>query len=354
MNLKVGIAGLRRGRSFYNVFRSRKDSEIAAVCDSVEERTESFAREHHISKACTDYGDFLKEDLDAVVVATPLPFHAQHVIAALESGKHVLSEVPAGYTLEECERIVWTVERTKRTYMLAENACYFAFIQTWRELIKQGRLGRIVYAEAEYIHDCRSLMAGRDEPGKHTWRASLPPIHYCTHSLGPILDLLGEDRCVSVSGLSTGSNVAPELGVIDMEVGLFEMASGAVVKILCGFSIVREPPMNWYTVYGTKGTLESARCGWDKSKGYFEDIPNLQDMIPYPLGINHTKTPPEATAGGHGTTEYFMVDDFVRAVLEGTPPPIDVYRAMDFTVPGICAHRSAELGGKRIEVPEYR
>ena len=354
MSLKVGIVGLRRGRSFYNVFRPRKDSEVAAVCDVDEERAEAFAREQRIPRTHTDYGEFLQEDLDAVVVATPLPYHAEHVVHALESGKHVLSEVPAAYTLEECERIVRTVERTKRTYMLAENACYFAFIQTWRHMIEQGRLGRIIYAEAEYVHDCRSLMVDRDEAGKRTWRASLPPIHYCTHSLGPILYLLGEDRCVSVSGLSTGCHVAPELEAIDMEVGLFEMASGAVVKILCGFSIVREPPMNWYTVYGTKGTLESARCRWDKVKGYFEDIPNLQDMIPYPLGVSHTKTPPEATAGGHGTTEYFMVDDFVRAVLEGTKPPIDVYRAMDFTVPGICAHRSAQLGGKRIEVPDYR
>ncbi|MCD6335343.1 MAG: Gfo/Idh/MocA family oxidoreductase [Candidatus Latescibacteria bacterium] len=69
MNLKVGIAGLRRGHSFYNVFRPRKDSEVVAVCDSVEERTEAFAREHHIPKAYTEYEEFLKEDLDAVVVA---------------------------------------------------------------------------------------------------------------------------------------------------------------------------------------------------------------------------------------------------------------------------------------------
>ena len=87
----------------------------------------------------------------------------------------------------------------------------------------------------------------RDAQGRLTWRAQLPPIHYCTHELGPLLKLLaashnGErDRCVWAVGLPTGRNVAPDLGVIDLEVGLFRTARGAVLNVLCAFSIGREP-----------------------------------------------------------------------------------------------------------------
>ena len=79
----------------------------------------------------------------------------------------------------------------------------------------------------------------------------MPPIQYCTHSLGPLLFLM-DDRCIAATGLNPGSNIAPDLGVIDLEVGLFQMESGAVVKILCGFSIERHPAFHWYVVYGTK------------------------------------------------------------------------------------------------------
>ena len=59
-------------------------------------------------------------------------------------------------------------------------------------------------------------------------------------------------------------------------------------------------------------------------------------------------------AGGHGTSEYFMVDDFVRCILDDTKPAIDVYEGLDYTAPGICAHLSAEQGGKAVEVPDFR
>ena len=61
----------------------------------------------------TSYEEFLRHDLDIVVICTEMPQHAEHTIAALEGGKHVLCEVPAAYTLSECEAVVQTVEKTR-------------------------------------------------------------------------------------------------------------------------------------------------------------------------------------------------------------------------------------------------
>ena len=180
------------------------------------------------------------------------------------------------------------------------------------------------------VKSCRALMKDRDGPGQPTWRASLPPIQYCTHSLGPILYLMN-DRCVKAVGLHTGCNVAPDLGAIDMEIGVFKTEKGAVVKILCGFSIAREPTLLWYMVYGTKGCIEGPRCGWDKFKGYLEDIPSLQDMASYPFSTTYAKASPED----------FLAEGFVKSIIEDAKPPIDVYEAMDYTAPGICTHLSA-------------
>jgi len=350
MKLKVGVAGLRRGVSLLNMFSHHPQAEVVAVCDVDADRANSVAREHNIRSAYDDYASFVQQDLDAIVVATPATHHAEHAIAALRHGKHVLSEVPAAWTLEECAALVRAVEETGQKYMLAENVCYFPHIEAYRQAVANGKLGTVFYAEAEYVHDCRSLM--RNPDGSLTWRAGMPPIHYCTHSLGPILFILN-DRCVSASGLHTGCHVAPELGAIDMEVGIFKLASGAVVKILCGFSVVREPAMHWYCLYGTAGCLETGRGPGEPAKGYFAAEAEA-GMQRDPIPVRPREAPPEARLGGHGTSEYFLVHDFVASILNDTPPPIDVYTGMDYTAPGICAHRSAEAGGEAVEVPNFR
>jgi len=359
MSLKVGVVGLRRGGSFVSVFNNRPDSKVTAVCDLNEDRAKSFAEAHGVESWFTSYDEMLSSDLDAVVVATPAPLHTQNAVTALQAGKHVLSEVPAVYDLAEAPKLVAAVRESGRKYMFAENMNYMAFVQSFDSIVKQGRIGELYYAEAEYIHNCQSLMTGRDDgvTGSSaegpTWRASMPPIHYCTHSLGPVLQIM-DDRIVTAVGMHTGPRIGKATNTIDMEVGIFKTAKGNVIKVTCGFYVAREPSFHYFSLYGTEGVLESPRGGYDGFKANFHDIPNLQGMVQLPLSWTHTNMPPEAHAGGHGTSEYLMINDFVRAVLDDTKPAIDIHFGLDMTLPGICAHMSAESGSAPVEVPDPR
>ena len=49
-----------------------------------------------------------------------------------------------------------------------------------------------------------------------------------------------------------------------------------------------------------------------------------------------------------------MVRDFIAAVEQGTQPPIDVVRSVDFTLPGILAHEAAMRGGVWLDVPQFQ
>ena len=347
--LKVGVIGLHRGLSLLRVFALQKDIQVVAACDINEERAASVKDQMGLEAAYADYDEFLGHDMDIVVVATPLPFHVSNSIAALESGKHVLCEVPAANSIEECKLLAKAVEKNKSKYMLAENCCYWYFVEKWREIAADGRIGKPIYAEAEYVHDCRNIM--RDSDGRLTWRASMPPIQYCTHSLGPILSVIN-DRCVSAVGMNTGVNIAPELGAIDMEVGLFRTENGAVIKILCGFSVEREPAFHYYSIYGTEGCLETVRST-DKNIAYFRDT-SSRGMTELPYTRNHPKASRSATVGGHGTCEYFMVNAFIESIVNDTKPPIDVYEGLDYSLPGLCAHISAQQNGKVVDIPDLR
>ena len=49
-----------------------------------------------------------------------------------------------------------------------------------------------------------------------------------------------------------------------------------------------------------------------------------------------------------------MVGEFVASLVDGTPPPLDVYRSLEFVLPGLIAHQSALQGGVKLEVPDLR
>ena len=352
----VGIVGLSRGRGFVNVFSAHPRVEVTAVCDVDEEKLSQTGQAFNLpeSRQFTSFDDFLDAPMDIVMIATPIRFHAEQTIRSVESGRHVLCEQTAAYTLEECEAIVEAVKRTGMTYMMAENYCYFHYIREWKKRIEAGKLGKIFYAEGEYIHEIIHLLVD-PETGQYRWRHERPPIWYCAHTLGPILMLM-DDRIVSACGLTSGFTKMPQysdqLGFLDIEVGLFRTEKDAIVKILRS-QVASRPHMVWYSLYGTNGHLENQR---DRGDGLYyveEEMDKHEGGEPFPCPIVDPNAPEEAKRGGHGTSEYYMIRDFLDAIEEGIRPPIDVIRSMDFTVPGIIAHESAMRGGEWMDVPVF-
>ncbi len=357
--LKLGLVGCRRGKGIVKVFGAHPRVEVAALCDLDEQATAELGTAFGLpaDRLYTDYDEFLTAPLDAVIIATPISCHSEHTVKALKAGKHVLCEQTMAYTVEECAQVVEAVKASGLTYMMAENYCYFHYVREWQKLVAAGELGEICYAEGEYLHEIIRLL--RDpETGEYCWRHERPPIWYCAHTLGPIL-LLMDDRIVEACGLTSGFKRMPEysdhLGFLDFEVGLFKTEKGAVVKILRSQTVAR-PHVVWYSLHGTKGHLENSRFDKLSSQGlcYVEGEMNKKDggkLIDCPTV--DPDAPEEAKSGGHGTSEYYMIRDFLDAVDSGKRPPIDVIRAADWTVPGLIAHQSAMAGGKWMDVPRF-
>lgn len=352
MALRVGVAGLRRGVGLARIVDILGETDLVALCDVNEETLNRVGDQFPKAKRFVDYADMLGHGLDAVVVATPIPVHREQTVMALEAGAHVLQEVTLADSVDNCRQIVRAVEaHPKQKFMLAENCCYWSHILSWTEMWRRGLCGDLIYAEAEYVHDIRSLT--RNPDGTPTWRASRPPIVYCTHSLGPIVKITGA-KPVSVCGLHTGGKMEPELGTfLDFEVGIIQTQDHSVIKILRGQGMHREPAFHYYSIYGTKGTLETSRPPEpQQTNAYLEAVPNVHNMLQIPLTTDVPGAPREATAGGHGTCEYYMVKDFVNCILNDTKPPIDVYMAWSLSVTGLLAHESAVNGGTPMVIPD--
>lgn len=351
-DLRCGVAGLGRGQAFVSAFNEIEACVMVAVCN----RSPSALDAYPDLVTHTDYGEFLKEDLDIVAVVTPGPVHAEQSIQALEAGCHVICETPNVYSLDEAKSVIAAVKASGKKYMLAENYIWMGWVIELKKKIDDGLLGEIIYAEGEYSHDCRDIMLLND--GKYipykdrdrypnavkSWRATdFPPLVYVSHTLGPLLYLM-QDRVVTAIGHSTGTKVTPDLGTIDLEAALLTTAKGAVIRLTNGFTIPH--PMGFlYKLVGTKGTFQFMLPG--KQAFFYSDAEDS--------GGNWQTI--ELTFGdrpdGRPNTEA-MLEDFVRSIQNDTAEPLDVYRSIEMVLPGLLAHESAMQNGIKVDVPDLR
>jgi len=256
--------------------------------------------------------------------------------------------------VEGAKTLVNAVRRSDRTYFFGENACYGLWAKAWRRLVAEGRIGEPQYMEGEYIHDLSGNFR-RDD--RYTWRATeLDPIRYCTHETGPILDILN-DRVALAVGMGTSSKKLPGKPVDDMQVALFKTVKGVTIKELTAFAVNRPHEMHYFSLYGSKGMLETTRSGHHKTirtLARLDGMEDCEDLMELPLGDSVDTAVPLGGRSESGSIERAMLDDFFACIRDKKPATIDVYRGLDYTLPGIIAVESIKRGSIPLEVPDPR
>jgi predicted dehydrogenase len=354
--IRLGIWGLGRGLSFYATCKFL-NIDVVAGCDYNEHMRRRFLEANPGAFASADADEFLKQDFDAVLLATFFVNHAGDAIRCLRAGKHVMSEVASFFSLAEGVRLVEEVERSGLIYNQAENYPFSAanmyLARKWRE----GLFGDLMYAEYEYVHECRSLCytyidGVPIEPGDavHSWRSWLNFHYYCTHSLGPIMVITGTrpTRVAALPGKQhlSGYLVPGPVGMGGIAPALINMDNGAVVRNLMGATT---NDSHLQRLWGTLGSAElgvgkplQLRLGGSGMSPKLEVIPKWDSM-----GELAAKT-------GHGGGDFWTLYYFARQIFTGAKAPFDIYSACDVTIPGILAYRSSLEDGQPYAVPDFR
>ena len=124
--VKVGVVGVGRGTSMMRYCECSGNAEIVAICDNWEQGLKDKLAELNDKNITgyTSYDEFLKHDMDVVVLANFATEHAPFAIKAMNAGKHVISEVLPCQTLKEAVELIETVERTGKEYLYLENYCF--------------------------------------------------------------------------------------------------------------------------------------------------------------------------------------------------------------------------------------
>lgn len=105
------------------------------------------------------------DDVDIVDVCTPGHLHAEVALAALAAGKHVLVEKPLANSVAECEALVAAAADSPGRAMLGFNYRRVPALALARELVREGRIGRVQQVRLSYLQDWLS-----DPQAPMTWR----------------------------------------------------------------------------------------------------------------------------------------------------------------------------------------
>ncbi|MBO5763298.1 MAG: Gfo/Idh/MocA family oxidoreductase, partial [Lentisphaeria bacterium] len=355
--IKMGIWGLGRGQSFLNSAKAL-NIDVVAGCDIHPEMRARFQQNVPDAFLTDKEDEFLAQDFDVVLIATYLKDHAKHTIKALEAGKHVLCEVTSFYTVAEGVQVIEAVEKSGKIYNLLENYPFTKPNLYLKKLWDDGMFGEFQYAEFEYAHEARILLYAYNTPGEslpvepgytvHNWRAGLNYHYYCTHSLGPIMQITGR-RPVKVSAFPCDIHLPGMLQDIPRQSfcpSMIQMDNGGLVRNLMASSTndYHFGERLWGTLAGAEKITDDLRIRvGGAGGGHMLDIqpewPELGEL---------------ASSTGHGGGDFWELYYFARQFFTGEPAPWDIYSAADVTLAGIMAVESASKGGIPLEIPDLR
>lgn len=360
--IKVGIAGTR-GLSALQGLQSISDVEITAMCDLDEDHLNEAADKIGVEKRFRIFEDMLESDIDAVLIATPMQCHVPQAIAALEAGKHVMSEVTAGVTMDELFWLCETVEKYKKVYMFGENYIYTPAVQMVKNMVKAGVFGTPYYAEGMYLHNIadRFVYPNGKVSWRSYWQCGKRGNFYPTHSVGPVMQWFPEDRITEISTYSPG--VRNDLG-LKQDSGTTTMcrtANGNLLNIRVDCMSPRPHNMHTFQLQGTNGIYQSkiAEDDYDRISLLGEDNPlhNMHwerlDKFREYLPERYKNATEEQLSAGHDGGDFFIVEDFINAVRTNTQPELDVYKACEWTAVGLLSELSVVNNGKTMQVPNF-
>ena len=385
--VRVGVVGVgNRGSAILHTLLSLPGVTVPAVCDidpAAATRAQDMVekaggnRPQAYTAGERDFDSLCgRDDLDAVVTATPWEWHTPVMLSAMRAGKYGGTEVPAALSLQDCWDLVKTSEATGKPCMMLENVNYFENVLALMRMAREGVLGELLHFEAGYQHDCRYLYF--TDSGGLTWRgrhlAEMNGNLYPTHAIGPIAwwgNVNRGDRFVSLSSVSTKSRglkayaaakfgpehplAKQEYAMGDVNTTLLRTEKGLTVTLY--FDMCTPRPYDLiFRVQGTNGL-----CMVGNDKAYIDKMSPEKDawepFAPYVKKYAHPLwNDLEAAAvknGGHGGGDYIVLQQFVESVRRGTQTPQDVYDAATWSAIVPLSMDSVSKKGALVEFPDF-
>ncbi len=373
--LRIGVIGVSgRGVMVKSMHRPEGEAVVVAGADIYQEFAPKF-HEFYGDDAffTTDYRRLLeRDDIDAVVVTSPDPYHAEHAIAALEAGKHVYCEKPLAITVADCDRILKAYLDSGKHLMMGFNMRYMNIFRTMKDIVDAGTIGEI---KAVWV---RHFVGSGGKWYYHDWHANrrkstslllqkashdFDMIHWITGrwtskvaAFGS-LDFFGGDKPDTLECPDCPEKhecpeyqewphhqfccFRKEVDVEDNSVVIMELEHGLKATYTqCHFT-----PDYWrnYVFIGTEGRMENL----DDSTSV---IVKTRRSSKWKNLSDRTYTVKKAE-GGHGGSDTSITQGFIDLLLTGKQPVSSPLAGRMSVAVGCAAAESMRAGGQLVQIP---
>ena len=152
--LRVGIIGYGYwGPNLVRNFQEFDGSVVTMVTDLNADRLKLVRNRYSTMKTTVEHRElFDSDEVDAVVVATPVHTHFDLAMAALQAGKHVLVEKPLTQTSEQARTLIAEARRRSLVLMVDHTFIYTGAVRKLREMVSGGELGNIYYYDSRRVN----------------------------------------------------------------------------------------------------------------------------------------------------------------------------------------------------------
>ncbi|MCJ8009923.1 Gfo/Idh/MocA family protein [Lederbergia wuyishanensis] len=322
MAMKVGVIGAGSISEFHlKAYMNNPDVELYAICDLNEERAKEKAAKYGIKFVHTNYEEMLQDpELEAVSVCTWNNTHAPISIAALNAGKHVLSEKPLCKTVDEALRVEEAVKKSNKVFQIGYVRRYEPSTNVLKSFIDSGDLGEIYYAKASYIRRLGNpggWFADKERSGGG------PLIDLGVHIIDICWYLMGKPKVKSVSGnvyqkLGNRSNIQNlsfyKAADYDPNVNTVEDMANALVRFENGASIFVDVS---FTAHAKKDEISLKLYG---DKGGAEVDPNLVIMSEKHDTILNTEPQVDPISADYAVPFQNEINHFIECCKTGNRP----------------------------------
>ena len=230
--MRICVAGAAGafGTKHLDALSAIEDVKVTSIMGVEADNIHEFANERGIPHASTDLDECLsRDDVDAVILATPTQLHAEQVIKCLKAGKHVMTEIPMADNLADAEELVRLQQETGLVAMVDHVRRFNPSHQWVHNRIKAGELN-IQQMDVQTYFFRRTNMNALGKP--RSWTDHLLWHHAC-HTVDLFIYQTGEVP-TEVFGLQGPKH--PELGIaMDMTIGM-KSPSGALCTLSLSFN----------------------------------------------------------------------------------------------------------------------
>ena len=317
------------------------NARLVAACDVVEERVNSFAREHGC-KAYTTVADLMADDdVDVVTIGTPSGSHMDPAIAAAEAGKHAIVEKPLEITLDRIDRVIEAHEKAGTRLGGVFNSRFTDAGQLFKAAADAGRFGTRTFGVAhcpwwrtqEYYDSggWRGTMAV--DGGGSYMNQGIHTVDMLQWVMGEIEEVFAYTTCLAHTGID----------VEDTGTAALKFKNGALGSINCTTSMW-PGHFRMVEVAGDKGSVVMGDYNfmfWQFAEESEEDDRIRRDHVEFPTSSVGASDP---STGMTGELHAKNFAEFLTALDEGTKPLVDGAEARKSVAIILAIYESAKTG----------